>query len=81
MSGIRNISLIIIFCSIISAFGYSQKDSLTDIDIWTEIDTLELKPYQIKRLGKQADDLGDIYSAIDYYTKYVELKPKKDRYK
>jgi len=81
VSDIRNISLIIIFCSIISAFGYSQKDSLTDIDIWTEIDTLELKPYQIKRLGKQADDLGDIYSAIDYYTKYVELKPKKDRYK
>jgi len=81
VSDIRNISLIIIFCVIISALGYSQKDSLTEIDIWTEIDTLELKPYQIKRLGKQADDMGDIYSAIDYYTKYVEVKPKKDRYK
>ena len=80
MRDIRNI-LLIIFCSVIPSLGYSQSDSLPDVDIWTEIDTLELKPYQIKKLGKQADNMGDIYSAIDYYTKYVELKPKKDRYK
>ncbi len=64
-----------------SLVSFSQTDSIVDVDIWTEIDTLKLKPYQIKRLAKQADAMGDIYSAIDYYTKYVEVKPKKERYK
>ncbi|PCH54218.1 MAG: polyribonucleotide nucleotidyltransferase [Flavobacteriaceae bacterium] len=28
---------------------------MPEIDIWTEIDTLKLKPYQVKKLAKQAD--------------------------
>ena len=81
MIDIKSALLVIILFFGISVAGFSQNDSVPEIDIWTEIDTLKLKPYQVKKLAKQADYMGDIYSAIDYYTKYVELKPKKDRYK
>jgi OmpA-OmpF porin, OOP family len=50
------------------------------IDIPTEVDTLQLKPWQIKRLGKKADKVGDIYSAVEYYQKFFELKPEKTQY-
>ena len=70
----RTLALLLFFISI-SIAGYTQAS------LWPEIDSLELKPYQIKKLGKLADKAHDIYSAIDYYTKYVEVKPDKARYK
>jgi OOP family OmpA-OmpF porin len=34
-----------------------------------------LKPAQLKNFGRNADRVGDTYSAINYYEKYCELKP------
>lgn len=34
-----------------------------------------LKPAQLKNFGRNASRVGDIYSAINYYEKYCELKP------
>ena len=45
--------------------------------LYPEIDSLELKPWQLKKMGKRAAKIGDIYSAIDYFVKYLEHKPDK----
>lgn len=34
-----------------------------------------LKPFQLKQFGKNAERVGDIYSAIDYYERYCRAKP------
>ncbi len=47
-------------------FLYSQPES--------SISTL--KPWQLKNVGRNAVRLGDIYSAINYYERYCELKPE-----
>lgn len=57
---------------------FAQQDNM-DV-IRQEVDSLEYKPWQIKRLGKKADQAKDVYTAIDYYSIYIELKPDKKRY-
>lgn len=44
----------------------------------TDIQTL--KPWQLKSYGKNAQRVGDYYSAIDFYERYLELKPEKHDY-
>ncbi|RMG76789.1 MAG: hypothetical protein D6707_11935, partial [Bacteroidetes bacterium] len=51
--------------------AYSQQEDY----LRQEIDSLNLKPRQLKKLGKQAEKYGDYYSAIDYYQKYLDQKP------
>jgi OOP family OmpA-OmpF porin len=36
----------------------------------------DLKPRQIKNFGRNAERVGDTYSAIHYFEKYCELKPE-----
>jgi len=54
---------------------------VSNAQLLQEIDSLELKPWQMKKLGKNAQKIGDWYSAIDYYTKYLEFKPDKNVFK
>ncbi|MBI5218936.1 MAG: OmpA family protein [Bacteroidia bacterium] len=35
-----------------------------------------MKPWRLKRFGKNAERVGDIYTAIDYYETYCRKKPK-----
>ena len=68
--------IILLCCSLVLFKGYTQEDET----IRLEVDSLEYKPWQIKRLGKKADKANDIYSAIDYFKIFTELKPDKKRY-
>lgn len=74
MTAIKKI-LIISFVICTTLFSFGQEDIIRE-----EVDSLEYKPWQIKRMGKKADEANDIYSAIDYYKIFVELKPDKKRY-
>lgn len=40
-----------------------------------------LKPWQLKSFGKNAQRLGDSYSAIDYYERYLSRKPDNTKIK
>lgn len=35
-----------------------------------------IKAGRLKRMAKSADKIGDVYTAVDYYDAYVQLKPK-----
>ena len=74
MRDIKHLFIALLFV-VIGSFSFAQNDLIP------EIDSLELKPYQLKKLGKKADKMGDTYSAIDYYLKYSEVKGDKPRYK
>lgn len=56
------VSIITIFISCI----YSQKD---------KYETKQANPFQVKKKAKISEKYGDIFSAIDYYNLYNDIKP------
>lgn len=65
-SGKGTLLLILLAGIFISSETFGQEDS-------TEI----IRPGRIKRLSKNYERAGDIYSAIDYLKRYIDLKPTK----
>lgn len=48
---------------------------------FSQEDISELKPNQVKNFGKNAARIGDIYSAINYFKRYCELKPDNHKFR
>ncbi|MCB0396763.1 MAG: PD40 domain-containing protein, partial [Flavobacteriales bacterium] len=58
---------IVFFLLLIAGFNAAAQTTSEDINA--------MKPGRLKRFGQQAARMGDPYSAIDYFQRYLELKP------